>query len=117
MTLLPPQSRLFPKLGMVTTCASLVTLATYSLHHPADSATTLLAVTLATNALNSFYIFGKCTELMLALRKEKEGTEGRRQAGMRFGILHGVSVTLAFTAIGLGLTYTGILGGRVAGHW
>ena len=114
---LSPQSRLFPKLGMVTTASSLVTLATYSLHHPADSTTTLLAATLAINALNSFYIFGKCTELMLALRKEKEGTEEKRRAGMKFGALHGVSVSLAFTAIGLGLAYTGTLGARLVGHW
>ena len=122
-------------MGMVTTGTSLITLATYSQvdswllivltpipadHHqvhPTDTATYLLAVSLGLNALNSFYVFSKCSDLTYNLRQQKEGTDERKKAGMKFGIAHAFSVGINFVSLSLGLYFTTILGSKIAGVW
>jgi len=111
------QARLFPKMGMVTTGTSLLTLATYAQVHPTDTATYLLAASLGLNALNSFYVFSKCSDLMYDLRQQKEGTDERKRAGMKFGIAHAISVGINFVSLSLGLYFTTILGSKIAGVW
>merc|ERR1719189_1187471 len=95
------QARLFPKMGMVTTGTSLLT----------------LAASLGLNALNSFYVFSKCSDLMYDLRQQKEGTDERKKAGMKFGIAHAISVGINFVSLSLGLYFTSILGSKIAGVW
>merc|ERR1712192_86880 len=97
--------------GMVTTGTSLLTLATYAQVHPTDTATYLLAASLGFNALNSFYLFGKCADLMYDLRQQKEGTDERK----KFGIAHAISVGINFVSLSLGLYFTTILGSKIAG--
>merc|ERR1719348_2168085 len=111
------QARLFPKMGMVTTGTSLLTLATYSQVHPTDTVTYILAAALGLNALNSFYVFNKCSDLMYDLRQQKEGTDERKKAGMKFGIAHAISVGINFVSLSIGLYYATVLGSKIAGVW
>ena len=93
------QARLFPKVGMLCMSTGAFTLASYSVNHATDTATYLLASSLLINVFNSFLIFPKVTEYMLALRKHDEGSEERKKAGMRFGITHGISNLINFGSI------------------
>ena len=85
--------------------------------HPTDTATCILAASLGLNALNSFYVFNKCSDLMYDLRQQKEGTDERKKAGMKFGIAHAISVGINFVSLSLGLYFTTILGSKIAGVW
>ena len=77
-----------------------------------------LSLSIATlNALNSFYVFNKCSELMYDLRQQKEGTDERKKAGMKFGIAHAISVGINFVSLSIGLYYATVLGSKIAGVW
>ena len=54
---------------------------------------------------------------MYDLRQQKEGTDERKKAGMKFGIAHGISVGINFVSLSLGLYFTTILGSKIAGVW
>jgi len=110
------QARLFPKLGMVSVATGGLTLASYSLHHPVDTATYLLAASLACNCLNSFLIFPKTTELQFLKRGIKDEKE-KAAAERRFGMVHGVSVLVNLVSMVANLAYICLLGSQLSGQW
>ena len=85
--------------------------------HPTDTVTYILAAALGLNALNSFYVFNKCSDLMYDLRQQKEGTDERKKAGIKFGIAHAISVGINFVSLSIGLYYATVLGSKIAGVW
>jgi len=111
------QARLFPKMGMVTSGSSLLALATYSINHDRDLGSYLLLASFISSLLNTFLIFPVTTKLMFELRKHDEGTEERKQAGKKFGLMHGVSLLANFLAMGANLAYTYILASRITQGW
>jgi len=111
------QARLFPKVGMLCMSTGAFTLASYSVNHATDMATYLLASSLLINVFNSFLIFPKVTEYMMALRKHDEGSEERKKAGMRFGITHGISNLINFGSMIANLGYIYIIASRIVQYW
>lgn len=111
------QSRLFPKMGMVCVGTGILSLASYSLTHQTDTATYLLAASLASNMTNSFLLFPVVTNLMFQLRKHKEGSEERKTVGMKFGILHSISILFQLASMGMNFAYFWIVADRVASLW
>jgi len=111
------QARLFPKVGMLCMSTGAFTLASYSVNHATDTATYLLASSLLINVFNSFLIFPKVTEYMLALRKHDEGSEERKKAGMRFGITHGISNLINFGSMIANFGYIYIIASRIVQYW
>jgi len=111
------QSRLFPKMGMVCMCTGALTLASYNVHHGADTAMYLLTSSLVCNILNSFFLFPKTTDLMFELRKYEEGTEERKKAGMRFGIWHAICNIVNLGSMIANFGYIYVIASKVAGQW
>jgi len=111
------QARLFPKMGIVCMCTGALTLASYNVNHGWDTPMYLLTTSLVCNIINSFLLFPKTTELMYELRKHEEGSEGRKKAGMRFGILHGICNLVNLGSMIANFGYIYMIAARVAGHW
>jgi len=113
------QARLFPKMGLVCVGTGLVSLASYSIAHsqPLDPLAWNLVLSLAMNSLNTLLVFPATTRLMFKLRLHEEGTEERKKLGMKFGILHSVSVLLNLVSMGANVAYFYLLASQLAPHW
>eukprot|EP00092_Neocalanus_flemingeri_P004027 GFUD01004334.1.p1 GENE.GFUD01004334.1~~GFUD01004334.1.p1 ORF type:complete len:193 (+),score=39.05 GFUD01004334.1:50-628(+) len=111
------RARLFPKMGMLYMFTGALALASYTVNHPVDTATYLLATSLIINLLNSFIIFPKVTQFMLELRQQKEGTMERKKAAKKFGITHGVSIMIILGSTLANISYLYIISSRIVGHW
>jgi len=112
------QARLFPKFGMVGISTGLLGVASYHLSHPApDLMLALLVTSTITHFINSFALFPLATKFQYERRDAKEGSEEFKKVSKKFGITHGMSVSLAMLGIGINLLYFYHLGGKVAVTW
>jgi len=111
------QARLFPKMGMVCVGTGILSLATYAMSHQVDAATYYLAASLGLNLANAFLVFPVTTHYMFELRKFKEGSKERKEVGMKFGILHLISVLINCGSMGLNFAYICSIAGILANHW
>jgi len=113
------QSRLFPKYGMVGLTSGMLALTSYHLAHNRvlDVCSYLLVGSLGVYILNSFLIFPVTTKYMYQLREAKAADKNVKEAGMRFGIWHGISNLLNLASLVANLGYVYVIGSRIAGAW
>jgi len=111
------QARLFPKMGMLCMSTGALTLASYSVAHPVDTASYFLSTSLAVNVLNTFIIFPLVTQYMMELREHKDDSPERKKAAMKFGVTHGLSNLINLASMLANLGYIYLIASRVVNNW
>jgi len=112
------QARLFPKLGMWSVGSGVVALTAYMAAHPhSDTLTHALTLSLCTHLAQSYLVFPITTKYQYRLREYEEGSAERKSAGMRFGMFHALSMSLALLTTGISVYFFYAVGNRIAHTW
>jgi len=111
------QSRLFPKMGLVTMFTSGTALSGYLGSHSLDTKANLLCSSFIISILNVFILFPACSKTMFELRKHEDGTEERKRAGRIFGITHGLTSLVTLGSIGANIWFLYLIGQGIGKFW
>ena len=111
------QSRLFPKMGLITMFTSGTSLSGYLATHSFDTKAILLCSSFIISILNIFILFPACNKTMFELRKHKDGTAERKKAATMFGITHGLTSLITLGSIGANIGFFYLIGVSVGKFW